>query len=330
VVASTARRRTPFSGLRPMNVSRDLRPVAELIAEAFKDEMDPNGERSIREMKMMGRWAWLYGWLDALALPGEGMAPGFVWVEDGRIVGNASIRRISLHRRGWLIGNVAVDPAWRRRGIARALMHASIDMARHNRADWIVLQVRSDSDVAKNMYLSMNFRSLGETIQYRRTRYVAVPQAQSPVEGQLRRARSSDMDFIYKLAQRAIPDELRLAEPLRHVDFTLGFDSNLFNWLRGRASAWWVIDSSNGLQGAAHIEVPRAPNDGRLRMWVAPERQGFYEEPLLHAALTSIGKAAHRPIVANATAQNESSHRVLESAGFNVLRRLTHMRLDVR
>jgi ribosomal protein S18 acetylase RimI-like enzyme len=313
-----------------MNVARDLRPVAELIAEAFKDDMDPNGERSIREMKTMGRWAWLYGWLDALAPPGEGMAPGFVWVEDGRIVGNASIRRISLHRRGWLIGNVAVDPAWRRRGIARALMHAAIDMARRNRADWIVLQVRSDSVAARDLYLSMNFQTLGETIQYRRTRYVAVPQAQSPVEGQLRRARSSDMDFIYALAQRAIPDELRLTEPLRRVDFSLGFESNLFNRLRGRASAWWVIDTGSGLRGAAHIEAPRAPDDGRLRLWLAPERSGFYEEPLLRAALTSIGQAAQRPIIASVTAQNEPARRALENAGFSVLRRLTHMRLDVR
>ncbi len=329
MVASAARRRIPFSGLRPIDVSHDLAPIANLIDEAFRDDMDPSGERAVREMRAMGRWAFLFGWMDRVAPPGEGMAPGFVWIEDERVVGNVSVRRMGSLGRGWIVGNVAVSPAWRRRGIGRALMQAAIDLARRQRGDWIALQVRSDGEAAKNLYLSLGFRETGETIQYRRARYAAVAQPESPVEGQLRRGRVSDTGRIYALAQAAIPEALRWAEPLRRGDFWMGFDRSLGNWLSGRHEGWWVIDSSLGITGAAHLEIPRPPYDGRLRVWVTPAQQGRCEDRLIRAALSSVGDAPRRPITATLPAAQSAARAALEAAGFEAHRRLTHMRLDL-
>src|SRR3970282_614782 len=106
MVASAARRRLPFSGLRPINPARDLVAVADLIAEAFREDMDPTGERAVREMRAFGRRAVLIAWMDRVSPPGEGLAPGFVWIEDDRVIGNLSLRRIGSFGRGWLIGNV--------------------------------------------------------------------------------------------------------------------------------------------------------------------------------------------------------------------------------
>ncbi len=330
MVASAARRRIPFSGLRPIDVSRDLVGVADLIVEAFRDDLDASGERALREMRAMSRWAFLFGWMDRFAPPGEGVAPGFVWIEDGRIVGNTSVRRVGALGLGWLIGNVAVSPDWRRRGIARSLMLAAIDLARQQRGEWVALQVRSDSLAAKNLYLSLGFRETGETIQYRRIRFVQTAMPESPVEGRLRKGYAVDAGRVYALAQAAIPEALRWAEPLRRDDFWMGFDRSLGNWLTGRREAWWVIDSSLGVVGAAHVEIPRIGSDGRLRVWVAPTQQGRYEERLVRAALASIGSAANWPIVAGAPAAQTPTHAALEAAGFEMARRLTHMRLELR
>jgi ribosomal protein S18 acetylase RimI-like enzyme len=332
MVASTARRNIPFSGLRPLNVSRDLKAVADLIAEAFADDMDPSGERSVREMRAAGRWAFLFGWMDRLAPPGEGMAPGFVWVEDNRIVGTLSVRRTALPAggRGWLIGNVAVSPGWRRRGIARALMSAAIDLARRRRGEWVALQVRSDNMGARALYESLGFVNIGESIQYRRARPVPIT-APGPAAGDpLRMARPADIDRIYSLAQTAIPEELRWAEPLRRDDFWMGFDRGLNNWLTGRREAWWVIETTHGIIGAAHAEANRPPNDGRLRVWVAPAWQGEHEDRLVRTALASLGDASNRPMMAAAPAAHTATRQALESAGFEVLRGLTHMRLNLR
>jgi ribosomal protein S18 acetylase RimI-like enzyme len=330
MVASAARRREPFSGLRPIDVGRDLVAVADLIAEAFREDMDASGERAVREMRSVGRWAFLFGWVDRLAPPGGGLAPGFVWLEDGRVVGNASVRRVGSFGRGWLIGNVAVKPEWRRRGIARALMQAAIDVARRERGEWVALQVRSDGAAARTLYDSLGFKMVGETVQYWRTQYVAAEQPESPVEGQLRRGGAFDIDRIFSLAQAAIPESLRWAEPLRRADFWLGVDRSIANWLTGRREAWWVIDSSRGISGAVHVEVPRPPYDGRLRLWVAPASQGRYEGTLVRAALASIDAVAQRPISASVSAAHAAAIAQLETMGFKAHRRLTHMRLELR
>ena len=55
---------------------------------------------------------------------------GFVWTEDGRIVGNVTLTREDQARPIWIVSNVAVHPSYRRRGIARALMqHPEIVLA---------------------------------------------------------------------------------------------------------------------------------------------------------------------------------------------------------
>jgi ribosomal protein S18 acetylase RimI-like enzyme len=330
MVASAARGRIPFSGLRPIDVSRDLVAVAELIAEAFQDDMDASGERAVRDMRTVGRWARLFGWMDRLSAPGEGLAPGFVWVEDDHIVGNISARRVGPFGRGWLIGNVAVSRTWRRRGIARSLMQAAIELARRQRGEWMALQVRSDGEAARGLYQSLGFKEMGETIQYRRAQLQPATPPDSPAGGGLRPGRAADADRLYALAQAAIPEALRWAEPLRRDDFWLGFDRSLGNWLSGRREAWWVVDSGLGLTGAAHIDVPRPPREGRLRVWVAPAQQGRDEDRLVRAALASAGQAARRPLLAGVPAEQPAARAALEAAGFEAQRRLAHMRLELR
>ena len=41
------------SGIRPFDIGCDLRPVAELIADAFAHELDQRGNAALREMRIM-------------------------------------------------------------------------------------------------------------------------------------------------------------------------------------------------------------------------------------------------------------------------------------
>jgi len=292
--------------------------------------MDPAGERAIRDMRATGRWSFLFGWMDRLAPPGEGMAPGFVWVEDDRIVGNVSVRRGGLLRRGWIVGNVAVAREWRRRGIARALMQAAIDLAHQNDGEWVALLARSDGAAARSLYESLAFDTLGETIQYRRTRPAPVAQPRPLGEDRVRRGAARDGERIYQLARAAIPEELRWAEPLRRDDFLIGLDRNFANWLSRRHEAWWVIESDAGMLGAAHMVIAPPPREGRLWVGVVPGHQGQYEERLVRAALFPVENAARSVIFAGVPATQVSARAALEATGFEVYRRLTHMRLKLR
>lgn len=108
--------REAANGLRPADVRRDLRGIADLLEEAFASELDEIGQRILREMRFWSRLGWLLKGLEWFLPPGEAFVPGYVWVEDGRVVGYAMVRRFQPGLEGWLIANVAVAPEFRGEG----------------------------------------------------------------------------------------------------------------------------------------------------------------------------------------------------------------------
>jgi hypothetical protein len=85
---------------------------------------------------------------------------GFVWEEDGHVVGNVSLVPFSYQgQRVDMIANVAVSPEFRRRGIARALTLTALEKSRKGLAKATWLQVRHDNEAAMNLYHDMGFIS---------------------------------------------------------------------------------------------------------------------------------------------------------------------------
>jgi ribosomal protein S18 acetylase RimI-like enzyme len=83
---------------------------------------------------------------------------GFVWEQNGEIVGNVSlIPFYQRHQRIYLIANVATHPAYRRRGIGRALTEHALNYARARKAEAVWLQVRDDNPTAIRIYTDLGF-----------------------------------------------------------------------------------------------------------------------------------------------------------------------------
>jgi ribosomal protein S18 acetylase RimI-like enzyme len=78
---------------------------------------------------------------------------------QGAVIGSASFRILSNGNA--YIGNVAVDPAFRRMGVARAIM--KFLLARAADAPSIELVTHPDNDGALRLYTSLGF-SIGETV----------------------------------------------------------------------------------------------------------------------------------------------------------------------
>ncbi|MDX1436016.1 MAG: GNAT family N-acetyltransferase [Anaerolineales bacterium] len=160
----------PDPRVRSFDVTRDLEAVADLIEVCFSDTMNPDGRRFLRHMRSAARnprfLRWALSVSDYVSFP----LTGFVWEEEGRIVGNVSM--IPYNHRGkriYLIANVAVLPDYRRRGIARALTESALEQARRRRqvsATW--LQVRDDNQAAVNLYRSVGYAEIA-----RRTTWVS-------------------------------------------------------------------------------------------------------------------------------------------------------------
>ncbi len=151
--------------LRAMNAWRDLYQVADLIEVCFARSMEGESALYAREMRRAARApAWLR------LLEGVSSAPlhGFVWEEDGKIVGNVSVIPFYYRRRRiFLIANVAVHPQYRRRGIARALTTHAMKQARRQGADELWLNVREDNPQAVRLYADLGFWEHSRRTQWR-------------------------------------------------------------------------------------------------------------------------------------------------------------------
>jgi ribosomal protein S18 acetylase RimI-like enzyme len=153
----------PFSAsaaehLRPFDVRRDLKAVADLVEQCFADTLDPDGERYLQQMRAAASNP---GFLRFAAAASEWSSipmSGYVWVEDGRLVGNISLISYNmLGRRQFLIANVAVHPDYRQRGIARNLTLQAIEHVRQRKIPSVWLHVRENNEAAVRLYTSLGF-----------------------------------------------------------------------------------------------------------------------------------------------------------------------------
>jgi len=157
--------------LRPLNVLRDLSAVADLIELCFSPTMDNDGQRYLSDMRRASRDDSFLNWASRMTETASMPLMGYVWEQDGRIVGNASL--IPFRTKGkriYLVANVATHPDYRRRGIGRALTERVMKQARDKRASAIWLHVRDDNPGAILLYQGLGFQEIA-----RRTTWQATP-----------------------------------------------------------------------------------------------------------------------------------------------------------
>jgi len=175
--------------VRPLDVTRDLHQVANLIELCFSASMDPDGKEYLRQMRRMARDASFLRWATQLADHTSMPVSGYVWEEQGRITGNLSLIPMwKNNRRIFLIANVAVHPDFRRHGIARALTQAALEYAKAHGGWSAWLQVREDNQAALNLYLGLGF-----TERTRRTTWQTQPSSRTEY---LREKKVSDQNSL--------------------------------------------------------------------------------------------------------------------------------------
>lgn len=144
--------------LRPLSILRDLPSVADLIEMCFSNTMDSDGKRYVQDMRRAGNDNSFLHWANRAADTASLPLSGYIWEENGKIVGNASLvpfRHKKQHI--YLIANVAVHPDFRRRGIARALTQRAVQHAREKKVNNIWLHVREDNPGAIELYSKLGF-----------------------------------------------------------------------------------------------------------------------------------------------------------------------------
>ncbi len=322
------------NGLQPVDLSRHLGGIADLIELCFGAELDAGGRGLIREMQFLSHTGPALRVLQAIMLGQQPWNLGFVWVEAGRVVGTVSTQPAHSRSKSWLVANVAVHPDFRRHGIALALMRATLDLIRSQAGREAILQVDDDNLAAVTLYRQLGFARVTTRTTWVRAGYLTPPAFQaSPFDVRLR----APGEWSEQLALAALvrPEGLEWAKPLQESDFRPGLRKSLEQFFSGRTDEHWVVTDpqapagpGTGLAGSLVVSGGAADGD-RLTLLVQPRYRGQLERPLLVRALRRLG---HRPwpVRVEYDADDEVAASILGELGFQSRRVLRWMKAEIR
>ena len=318
--------------VRPLNILHDLPQVADLIELCFEATMDDEGQSYVQQMRRASNDRDFLSWASRVMESTSMPLAGYVWEQDGKIIGNTSLVFLAHRgRRLAMIANVATHPNYRRRGIGRALTEGAMLAARQKGAKEIWLQVRHDNPTAIKIYTDLGFVE-----RARRTTYhsrsalsaAAVPTSPPPAERQPDDARAIRITRLSarhwprqrEWLQRAHPDELGW---YAHWDWNKlgpGLRNSMYRLFVQHDTRQWAAAGQNGLLASVTLVPSYRLPDG---LWLAASPDGGN-------GVTMVLDAARRDLAhyRRLTVEHPAGQlsREIEAAGFEAFRTLLWMR----
>jgi ribosomal protein S18 acetylase RimI-like enzyme len=184
---------------------------------------------------------------------------GFIWEEDGQPVGLVNVRRIGGSN-DWSIGNVAVLPAYRGRGIARKLVTAAVELAEVRRAQRVVLDVIKGNTPAFQLYSSMGFTLFATAPVLRSSPVGRVVAPSKPPTGYMaERVPPYRWQPFYTLSLETIPADVQIFRPVtvEHFRISPGLQmvAALFGSLSGLHEQGLVIQQQTSGTSSGNPQV---------------------------------------------------------------------------
>ena len=310
--------------------------IAALIGEAFGRELTRQGREALREMRIMSHLGPLLWLLDRTSPEFHKSFRGFVWVEEGCIVGNVNVGRADPYSGRWLISNVAVRPDYRGQGIAHHLVQAAIDLARDQGGRWVLLQVYRDNIPAYRLYQDLGFEQIAAVTELRLERAQSATLARAKAnQGFLLRRRSySEWSKEYALALAATSKEAQWLNPLHTYQFMVGLDQRFSKWVGNlftrRREHRLAVEKDDQFIATLTVQTSCWRGYHRLEFMVHPDYRGQLEEFLIAKALSILRGYPERQVVVNHPTEHRKAIEALKSCGFVEKRTLAQMRLALR
>jgi len=311
------------SGVRPVDPRRDALGIIDLIALGFKNELDPQGLKMLRQMRQTAQRRALY----PLGL--NDLEPtGFVWVEEGRIVGNLSLRyALPSRNRGQMIGNVVVHPEYRGIGIGRAMVEAAVATARQQGARWIGLEVREDNPAAHGLYVHMGFEAVGRQLHLIRPAGVTWPN-RSEIALAWRASKPKERLLWMRLADEVYNRRQKWVLEIRPNEYNYGgLERKLDLWFSGEREGAWLYGETEA-RLALRVKTDKRSRFHVWDMLVHPQMGEAGAQAIVAQALHATRRFAPWPVIA-LVADQAALAEALYDVGFKLHRPLVQMVLEL-
>ena len=333
-VKPIAPRTAAKDGPRPVNLRSDLRPLADLIELVFADSMDSGGRSAIREMRYLSHLGYglkLISRMNDLAL---GISLGFVYVMDGKLVGNVSVYPAEYPKemgQTWILANVAVHPEYQRRGIAHSLVDASLGMIRRRAGARVILQVNYDNGPAQRLYERHGFIYERPWRIWRRSGFVRSPAA-SASDFPVARLRGEEWAAELALAQAARPNArggIGWLKPVHRSKFYTPVWKRLLRLISLSGVERLVIrdESERGILASCWLESGMSIGSARGWLFTSPQ---VNHRPYAKALLDYVVSRHERSTIHFEHPKDDDiANDLFMHHQFKVKRELWHMRLDL-
>jgi len=289
--------------LRPFKLPQDIDLMTSLVLEGF--QYPENQAWSVQEDEIQGmvdringaKRLWPIIQIMRVFIPVfRDILCGFIDEEDGKPVGLINYMR-QRNTPEWYIANVTVLPAYRRRGIARKLVKATLDELHNRKAEIAFLDVVVGNDPAFNLYKEIGFEEFTQSSEYHFSKDIQIRAEPLPAGYKLKSLSPYDWRTGFAFAQRVTPDYVTRYEPVIEARFRnsriMPFLGKLLESVGGAHSEHFAIYGPNGeVAGIGHFTY-RTRKGGTNITHVSidpdhPELAGF----ILHYVCSEIQKAS--------------------------------------
>lgn len=314
---------TTFRGIRPFRARTDLYGVARLLEEAFRSEHRFPFSR-FPGMREIGIFLWTLSYVPTFPETLE----GFVWIEDGQVVGNVTMTRDETRGNWYYISNVAVKKEYQRRGIARALMHAALEHLRRQHATRVRLNVRPHNEGAITLYQNLGFKTLEMRGEWTlSTLPLHLPPY--PVTN-LRALGAGDAGAVRELIRAVTPMDLR---PFHARVFEPAWNERLGEWWSdmclARTTQRWALEREHRLAALLFVRAHTWLSPHQIIIEVHPDFRGQVESDLIQAAWQILAHFPPRAIHADGSSLHPELIGALERHGFYFSNGMTLMELEM-
>ena len=329
-VPLTIRNPASESGIRPFEITRDLRQVADLVSEAFAGELDEASTSALRELQIFGNLARILrlGYLNSFSTYSP--FDGFVWMEMSRVVGNISLQRMDPYGRRWQVANIAVARSHQRQGIGRKLLAHAIAYLKEMGAQYAVLQVRSNNHIALDLYAKHGFTRMGGTTELKGFSPLAHTLAPSP-EDIVADIPVPEWRRIYDLARSQVEYHTQWWHPLRKGEFVSDWPQRMgerFSAFMGRSHIHRLGIRTNAghYATAALVRSHGWRRQHDISWWTRSQRYGHYETAMAAAIAQAVGDQPGFRIRAQIDADHAEGIQALQDIGLREATTLDTMR----